>query len=185
MMKEYIVLPLLFSVLATPALGQTYKCEIDGKIKSVGMPCDQYLKFFNSSNKNLIIQKSTPKQTRPIEAETNNTIIEDSAPKKSWLEKREEERNETKDQRKADHKERVKAASDSIRFKKLIWNKQIAVGMSETEVRKSWGSPTKINHRIDSGGSFDQWVYRTYKKSQFTGTDYVYFQNGKVTSIDY
>lgn len=178
-------LVLIIALIATTAEAGVYKCTVDGKTKSVGMPCDQYLKFFSSSNKNLIIQKSTPKQTQPISAETSSVAPDKTTTKKSWLEKRADERNATKDQRKADHNARVKAASDSIRFKKLIWNKQIAIGMSETEVRKSWGSPTKINNRIDGEGSFDQWVYRKYKDRLFTGTDYVYFRNGKVTSIDY
>lgn len=184
-MKKHIALSLFISALATPAIAQTYQCEIDGKTKSVGMPCDQYQKLFSRDNEALVIQKTIINQDPIVSGDSSDMVAEEPVTKKSWLEKRAEERNATKDQRKADHDARVKAASDSIRFKKLIWNKQIAIGMSETEVRKSWGSPTKINNRIDGEGSFDQWVYRKYKDRLFTGTDYVYFRNGKVTSIDY
>lgn len=50
------------------------------------------------------------------------------------------------------------------------------VGMSEEEVLKStWGTPNKRNKDTYSWGSEEQWVYN--KKG------YIYFRNGKVTSI--
>lgn len=51
-----------------------------------------------------------------------------------------------------------------------------SIGMSAAEVRKSsWGSPDKVNKDTYSWGTTEQWVYN--KKG------YIYFKNGKVTSI--
>ena len=54
----------------------------------------------------------------------------------------------------------------------LIW-----LGMSAEQARLSWGSPTTINRSVGSWGVHEQWVYR-YKYS----ADYLYFQNGVLTS---
>ena len=51
-----------------------------------------------------------------------------------------------------------------------------SIGMTPEEVKAStWGSPTKINKSTYSWGTTEQWVYPSYK--------YIYFKNGKVTSI--
>lgn len=52
-------------------------------------------------------------------------------------------------------------------------------GMTASQVRSSWGSPTKINESVGSYGSHEQWIYdRGNYRSQ-----YVYLQNGIVTSF--
>lgn len=51
-----------------------------------------------------------------------------------------------------------------------------SIGMTAEEVKAStWGSPNKINKDTYSWGTTEQWVYDNYK--------YIYFKNGKVTSI--
>lgn len=50
------------------------------------------------------------------------------------------------------------------------------VGMSASDVRKTkWGEPDKINKDTYSWGTTEQWVY--------DNKGYVYFENGKVTSV--
>lgn len=54
--------------------------------------------------------------------------------------------------------------------------KEPSIGMTAEEVKAStWGSPTKINKSTYSWGTTEQWVYPNYK--------YIYFKNGRVTSI--
>lgn len=54
--------------------------------------------------------------------------------------------------------------------------KKPQIGMSHEEVKKSsWGSPDKINKDTYSWGTKEQWVYNQ--------KGYIYFENGKVTSI--
>lgn len=55
----------------------------------------------------------------------------------------------------------------------LIYNNQIAIGMTKKMVIESIGSPNDINKTIGSWGVHEQWVY--LKK-------YLYFENGKLTS---
>jgi hypothetical protein len=52
---------------------------------------------------------------------------------------------------------------------------RVSVGMSSTDVYRSWGNPTKINR--SSHGS-DQWVYHRKDGT----TDYVYVNDGKVSA---
>lgn len=55
-------------------------------------------------------------------------------------------------------------------------NNEPKIGMTAAEVKNSsWGSPDKINKDTYSWGTTEQWVYN--KKG------YIYFKNGKVTSI--
>lgn len=57
--------------------------------------------------------------------------------------------------------------------------RQIVIGMTGDEARRSWGNPTKINSSVGSYGKHDQWVYdRGSHRSQ-----YIYVQNGLVTSM--
>ena len=56
---------------------------------------------------------------------------------------------------------------------------RIMVGMTASQVRRSWGSPSKVNRSVGSYGTHEQWVYdRGIAKSQ-----YVYLENGVVSSI--
>ena len=56
-----------------------------------------------------------------------------------------------------------------------IENQRLRVGMTEQQVRMSWEEPEHINRTITASGVVsEQWVY---------GSQYVYFEDGKVTAI--
>lgn len=55
-------------------------------------------------------------------------------------------------------------------------SKAPAIGMTAEEVKEStWGTPKEINKTTYEWGITEQWVYSGYR--------YIYFENGKVTSI--
>jgi hypothetical protein len=55
---------------------------------------------------------------------------------------------------------------------------RLAVGMAPAQVEQAWGRPKSVNTDIRSDGKHEQWVYAR------DGDDaYVYFLNGRVTSI--
>ena len=56
----------------------------------------------------------------------------------------------------------------------LITQGQIKIGMTEAELKLSWGKPKKINSTVVSGRASKQFVYYTH---------YVYVDNGIVTSF--
>lgn len=57
---------------------------------------------------------------------------------------------------------------------------RIMSGMTAAQVRRAWGSPTKINRSTGSYGTRDQWVY---DRGGIGNTQYVYLDNGIVTGI--
>jgi hypothetical protein len=66
-----------------------------------------------------------------------------------------------------------------VKFANAIASGKIMIGMSAEQVRRAWGSPTKINGSTGSYGRHEQWVYdRGNFRSQ-----YVYIQNGVVSSM--
>lgn len=82
---------------------------------------------------------------------------------KYYRSKGEVKSKEEKEQEERNKKEQIK---DSIP----------QVGMSASEVEQTkWGFPDKINKDTYSWGTTEQWVYEDY--------GYVYFKNGKVTSV--
>lgn len=56
-------------------------------------------------------------------------------------------------------------------------NPKIGMDKSRIKYGTNWGSPEYINTTIDAKGSHEQWVYR--------GNRYLYFDNNKLTSIQY
>lgn len=56
----------------------------------------------------------------------------------------------------------------------LIKKGNVRIGMSEKECELSWGEPNDINTTSGSWGIHEQWVY---------DDSYLYFENGKLTSI--
>ena len=56
-----------------------------------------------------------------------------------------------------------------------IKQRKIKIGMTESQVRLSWGQPERINKSVGVYGAREQWVYGLGK--------YVYIQNGKMANI--
>ncbi len=80
-----------------------------------------------------------------------------------WNEKVETRKNEEDAKRLAEEKARKKQEG-------------VRIGMSKQDVLdSSWGEPKKINTSIGSWGTHEQWVYGN--------GNYLYFENGKLTSI--
>lgn len=59
-----------------------------------------------------------------------------------------------------------------------VAEKKIGIGMTTDQVRAAWGQPYKINTTTGSYGTHEQWVM-----SDSIGSDYVYFENGIMTSL--
>ena len=59
----------------------------------------------------------------------------------------------------------------------IVKSGRISVGMTERQVRISWGNPSYINTTVTRHGKSEQWVYNNFKP------DLVYIKNGKVDSI--
>ena len=57
---------------------------------------------------------------------------------------------------------------------KLILDGYVEIGMTKEMCKESWGEPIQINKSTGSWGTHEQWVY---------GSSYLYFENGKLTSI--
>ena len=53
----------------------------------------------------------------------------------------------------------------------------VAIGMTKSQVRNktNWGEPNEINTTTNNYGTHEQWVYDDYQ--------YLYFDNGKLTTI--
>ena len=60
---------------------------------------------------------------------------------------------------------------------KTIAERKIYIGMNAEQVRLAWGKPYKINISTGVWGEHEQWVMHE------EGSTYLYFQNGKLTSI--
>ena len=65
------------------------------------------------------------------------------------------------------------------RQRELAKKPNVRIGMSTNQVlhNSNWGKPDEINTTIDTYGKFEQWIYG--------GGNYLYFTNGKLTSIHY
>jgi len=190
-MKASYLLPLLLSLpTLSTAAPKMYECQVNGDTRSVAMPCDQYLKFFGDRSKVLVSEKSdepvpgtiTPEEA-PIATTPEQATGEDKPKEKSWLEKRDEERAAKKAQAKEAHDKRVRDASNRAKFKKLIHNKEIAVGMSRDQVIKSWGKPSSSKQTVTESGTEETLTFRRYKNRQYTGSDEVTLRNGEVISF--
>ena len=73
-------------------------------------------------------------------------------------------------------KERIKLMTKKYgkKWGKIVANKEIMVGMTKAMVIDSWGKPDDINRSVGSWGVYEQWVYGDGQ--------YLYFENGKLTS---
>lgn len=59
---------------------------------------------------------------------------------------------------------------------KLIIDGRVKIGFTKKMCEEAWGEPNEINKSIGSWGVHEQWVYGL--------GSYLYFENGKLTSID-
>lgn len=60
------------------------------------------------------------------------------------------------------------------------FSKGVRIGMTEEQVLvSSWGKPTYLNKTTNQYGTYEQWVYRYGDYN----SDYLYFENGILTSI--
>jgi|GEM_PF-794757 len=58
--------------------------------------------------------------------------------------------------------------------------KEPRIGMTKAQAEKStWGYPDKINTTTSASSEFEQWVYRT----PYSGSKYLHFTNGRITSV--
>lgn len=69
-------------------------------------------------------------------------------------------------------------------FKTAILNQDVVMGMTEEQVALSIGRPQDINRSTYSWGTTAQFCYRTYSRYTKPKYEYVYFENGRVTSWD-
>jgi hypothetical protein len=81
----------------------------------------------------------------------------------------------------------LKTTAGKIWNKHRHWDKDICrtiadgsirMGMTDEQVRLSWGKPYKINISSGSWGTHEQWVMH-----DSTNSDYLYFENGILTSL--
>lgn len=69
---------------------------------------------------------------------------------------------------------------EKLEKRRLLAKKPDAkIGMTKEQVlnNTNWGKPKYVNTTINAYGTREQWVYETYQ--------YLYFNNGKLTSIQY
>jgi hypothetical protein len=57
---------------------------------------------------------------------------------------------------------------------KNVLNQKVLIGWPRELCRYSWGEPNDINKTTTSSGTHEQWVY---------SSNYLYFENGKLTAI--
>lgn len=71
-------------------------------------------------------------------------------------------------------------AERNVGMRALINQGRVAIGMTERELVEAWGNPAKVNSDMYGGGRISkQWIYERGSN----GTQYVYTQDGLVTSI--
>lgn len=77
---------------------------------------------------------------------------------------------------------KIKGQQAATEKERAEWNarKEPRIGMTKSEAEKSaWGYPDKINTTTTANNEFEQWVYRT----PYSGSKYLHFTNGRLTSI--
>jgi hypothetical protein len=72
--------------------------------------------------------------------------------------------------------ERQEVEKQAAERKRKAKTEGVSVGMTQEEaIGSSWGKPKSINSTITASGRHEQWVYG--------GSNYLYFDNGRLTSI--
>lgn len=78
----------------------------------------------------------------------------------------------------SDEKQRqLKYAKEYIYERNLAKKPAAKIGMTKNQVRNqtNWGEPNSINKTVTAYGTIEQWIYDDYQ--------YLYFKNGKLTTI--
>jgi hypothetical protein len=57
---------------------------------------------------------------------------------------------------------------------RTIDQEKVTIGMTDEQLRLSWGKPSTVNTTMTAGRQREQWVY---------GRDYIYVENGTVRSM--
>jgi hypothetical protein len=60
-------------------------------------------------------------------------------------------------------------------IKQAVVARKVKIGMTDEQVRMSWGRPERINETFTRSGTHEQWIYGS--------NQYLYFENGKLTTI--
>ena len=74
-------------------------------------------------------------------------------------------------------------------MKQRILEKKISIGMTQSQVRASWGDPARQSKSIYEGATINQWVYGYPRTIIATGqvyfvpTTWLYFQDGVLKNI--
>tara|TARA_R110002096_G_C14527999_1_gene717487 strand:- start:61 stop:1287 length:1227 start_codon:yes stop_codon:yes gene_type:complete len=90
-------------------------------------------------------------------------------------------REEQRELRKIENeKEQIKRVNKFVKkygkvYGEIIANYRVRIGMTKEMCQDSWGKPESINRTTNTYGTSEQWVY--------DGGNYLYFDNGKLTSI--
>lgn len=86
---------------------------------------------------------------------------------------------EAKDKAEADAQAKIdaqKRAEEESKAKAIAKTQGVRIGMTQQQVLdSSWGKPNKVNRTVTAYGTNEQWVYDNY--------NYLYFENGILTSI--
>lgn len=99
---------------------------------------------------------------------------EEEQQKENEKKAKEAEEKEKKEAKEAEEKKQkeIKEAEEKARKK----SQGVNLGMSKQDVLdSSWGTPNKVNTTTTKYGVHEQWCY--------SGNNYLYFENGKLTSI--
>lgn len=60
---------------------------------------------------------------------------------------------------------------------------KVAIGMTPNEALAAWGKPNRINSTTSIYRSSDQWVYGGQKGAYYQEPAYLYFERGRLTTI--
>jgi hypothetical protein len=69
----------------------------------------------------------------------------------------------------------IKAKKLPPQIEKAILDRKVQIGMTDEQVKLSWGNPGKINRTVTVNHVSEQWVYGS--------STYLYFDNGVLTSF--
>ncbi|ACL71477.1 hypothetical protein Tgr7_0379 [Thioalkalivibrio sulfidiphilus HL-EbGr7] len=144
--------------ISSGAHSQVYRCEVNGQTVFSQTPCAPEAEAIRTEP---TAPSAAPRGLRP--GEIQNLRQQSS-------------RTDRERARAAEHNA---SERDRARLEEATRARQVVPGMTPEQVRRAWGSPSRVNV-TDSRYSYnEQWVYEreNYRR------DYVHFRNGLVTSV--